>query len=52
MEKYEESHKSMSVDFKRKVPCFADSDDTLISMTMETMMELILKANIYEEDTV
>lgn len=40
MEKYEESHKSLSVDFKRKVPCFADIDDTFISMTMETMMEL------------
>lgn len=52
MEKYEESHKSMSVDFKRKVPCFADIDDTFISMTMETMMEVILKANIYEDEIV
>lgn len=52
MEKYEKSHKSLSVDFKRNVPCFADIDDTFISMTMETMMEVILKANIYEEDIV
>lgn len=52
MEKYEESHKSLSVDFKRKVPCFADIDDTFISMTMETMMEVILKANIYEDEIV
>ena len=42
----------MSVDFKRKVPCFADIDDTFISMTMETMMEVILKANIYEDEIV
>ena len=52
MEKYEGSHKSLSVDFKRKVPCFADIDDTFISMTMETMMEVILKANIYEDEIV
>ena len=52
MEKYKESHKSLSVDFKRKVPCFADIDDTFISMTMETMMEVILKANIYEDEIV
>lgn len=50
MEKYEESHKALSVDFKRRVPCFADIDDTFISMTMETMMEVILKANIYEDE--
>ena len=41
MEKYEKSHKALSVDFKRNVPCFADIDDTFISMTMETMMEVI-----------
>ena len=52
MEKYEESHKALSADFKRKVPCFADIDDTFISMTMETMMEVILKANIYEDEIV
>lgn len=50
MEKYEKSRKALSVDFKRNVPCFADIDDTFISMTMETMMEVILKAKIYEED--
>ncbi len=50
MEKYAESHKELSVDFKRKVPCFADIDDTFISMTMEKMMEVILKANIYEDE--
>lgn len=50
MEKYENSHKKLSVDFKRSVPCFADIDDTFISMTMETMVEIILKANIYEEN--
>ena len=50
MEKYEKSHKALSVDFKRNVPCFADIDDTFISMTMETMMEVILKAKIYEKD--
>lgn len=50
MEKYEKSHKTLSVDFKRNVPCFADIDDTFMSMTMETMMEVILKAKIYEKD--
>lgn len=50
MEKYEKSHKALSVDFKRNVPCFADIDDTFISMTMETMMEVILKAKIYEKE--
>ena len=52
MEKYEESHKNLSDDFKRKVPCFADIDDTLMSMTMETMMEVVQKANIYENEIV
>lgn len=52
MEKYDKSHKALSVDFKRNVPCFADIDDTFISMTMETMVEVILKANIYEEEIV
>lgn len=50
LEKYEKSHKALSVDFKRNVPCFADIDDTFISMTMETMMEIILEAKIYEDD--
>lgn len=49
MEKYENSHKKLSVDFKRSVPCFADIDDTFISMTMETMVEIILKANIWKD---
>ena len=50
MEKYEKSHKALSVDFKRNVPCFADIDDTFISMTMETMKEVMLEAKIYEKD--
>lgn len=50
MEKYEKSHKTLSVDFKRNVPCFADIDATFISMTMETMVEVILKAKIYEDE--
>lgn len=52
MEKYEKSHKALSVDFKRNVPCFADIDDTFMSMTMETMKEVMLEAKIYEKDVV
>lgn len=50
LEKYAKSCKALSVDFKRKVPCFADIDDTFISMTMETMVEIILEAKVYEEE--
>ena len=48
LEKYYNSHQSLSVDFKRTVPCFADIDDTFIAMTMETMFEVIRKAKVYE----
>ena len=50
LEKYFNSHKSLSIDFKRQVPCFADIDDTFIAMTMETMFEVIQKAKVYEEN--
>lgn len=48
LEKYFASHRSLSGDFKRVVPCFADIDDTFIAMTMETMFMVIRKAKIYE----
>lgn len=48
LEKYFASHKSLSIEFKRKVPCFSDIDDTFIAMTMEAMLEIILEAKIYE----
>ena len=50
LEKYAKSCRALSADFKRKVPCFADIDDTFISMTIETMVEIILEAKIYEEE--
>lgn len=49
LEKYYSSHKTLSADFKRSVPCFANIDDVFISMTIETMMEVIQKARIYED---
>ena len=48
LEKYLNSHKGLSVEFKREVPSFANIDDTFIAMTLETMMEVITKAKIYE----
>lgn len=49
LEKYRNSHSKLSSEFKREVPCFANIDDTFIAMTLESMMEVIKKAKIYDE---
>ena len=50
LEKYEKSHQKLSADFKRKVPCFSDIDDTFLSMTMESLSSIITKGKIYAHE--
>lgn len=52
LEKYSESVKNLVSSFKQIVPDFANIDTTLLSMTLETLAEIILKSTIYKEQTV
>lgn len=49
LEKYRESYKSQTAKFKRTVRAFANIDDTLIAMTMESLFHIIQKAKVYDE---
>lgn len=50
LEKYRESVSNLEITFKKIVKEFANIDSTLISMTLETLSEIILKASIFNED--
>lgn len=52
LEKYRDSVSSMEKSFKQIVPQYANTDATLISMTLETLSEIMLKAVAYNENTV
>ena len=43
LEKYKESHKKLSRDFRSNEPAFKDVDDVFISATLETLFEIIKK---------
>lgn len=51
LEKYRESVKSMETPFKQTVPQFENINTSLLSMTLETLSKIILKAAIYTENT-
>ena len=48
LEKYAESHKKLSEDFRTREPAFTDVDDVFISTTLETLFEIIQKGVVYE----
>lgn len=48
LEKYAESCKNLSDEFRSKEPAFKDVDDVFISMTLETLFEVIQKGEVYE----
>ncbi len=48
LEKYAESHKKLSEDFRSREPAFTDVDDVFISTTLETLFEIIQKGIVYE----
>lgn len=50
MEKYDLSYENLVGDFRRISPQFEGVDDTFFSMTLETMMEIIKKGKIYDEN--
>lgn len=50
-EKYRESVLSMETSFKQIVPQFANINTSLLSMTLETLSKIILKAAVYKENT-
>ena len=50
MEKYDLSYENLVGDFRRISPQYGGVDDTFFSMTLETMMEIIKKGKIYDEN--
>ena len=50
LEKYEKSRQKRSADFKREVPCFSDIDDTLLSMTIESLRKIITEGKVYDRE--
>lgn len=50
MEKYDLSCENLVEDFRRISPQYEGVDDTFFSMTLETMMEIIKKGKIYDEN--
>lgn len=52
LEKYYTSVSNMETSFKQTVPQFASINSTLLSMTLETLSEIIKKGVIYEENTI
>ncbi len=48
LEKYSESHKKLSEDFRQLEPAFSDIDDVFISATLETLFDIIKKGIVYE----
>lgn len=50
MEKYDSSYEHLVGDFRRISPQYGGVDDTFFSMTLETMMEIIKKGKIYDEN--
>ena len=51
LEQYKDSVCSMENSFKQIVPQFANINTSLLSMTLETLSKVILKAVIYKENT-
>lgn len=51
LEKYRDSVRSLEASFKQIVSAFANINTALLSMTLETLAEVILKAVIYNEKT-
>ena len=52
LEKYRDSVSNLETSFKQIVPQYANINATLISMTLETLSEIMLKAMVYNENTV
>lgn len=52
LEKYRESVLRMEASFKQIVPQFANINTSLLSMTLETLSEIMMKAVAYNENTV
>lgn len=52
LEKYRESVLRMEASFKQIVPQFANINTSLLSMTLETLSEIMIKAVVYNENTV
>lgn len=50
MEKYDLSYENLVKDFRRISPQYEGVEDTFFSMTLETMMEIIKKGKIYDEN--
>ena len=50
MEKYDSSYENLVKDFRRISPQYEGVDDTFFSMTLETMIEIIKKGKIYDEN--
>ena len=51
LEKYRNSVRSMETTFKQIVSDFANINTVMLSMTLETLSEVMLKAAVYKEDT-
>lgn len=52
LEKYRELVSNIETSFKQIVPQFANINSVLLSMTLETLSDVMLKAVVYEENTV
>ena len=50
IESIKRNYSKNMVEFKRKVPEFNNINDTLISLTVESLNKLMLKSKIYEND--
>lgn len=50
-EKYNDSVSNLEIQFKQIVPAFANINTTLLSMTLETLANVMLKAVVYDENT-
>lgn len=52
LEKFNESAKSLAATFQQRVPEFDNVNADLISLTLESLFEIIFKCTIYNEETV
>lgn len=50
MEKYKESSASMGEVFKQSIPTFRDINATMLSVTLEILVDLLYKGEIYEKN--
>lgn len=51
LEKYKDSVNNLGVYFKQMVPALANINTSMLSMTLETLSEIMLKAVLYKEQT-